>query len=173
MKLSISFLVSFLSLISHFNLAEGGKREANEKGKRDAAENGKKDVMKAKNDAEKGINNSRFLREEGKGNDVSNLLDDAEGNYIVVFKKNKIKNEKTHADFLTRKAKGKLKKTYSKALPGFSARLTRKAMNELQNNPDVDYIEEDVQITINDCTEATQSSVSSWGLDRIDFAATT
>jgi subtilisin family serine protease len=163
MKLSISFLVIFLLLSSHFNFAEGGKKEANEKGKRD--------TMEARKDAEKGINKI-FLRGDGEGNDVSDL-DDAEGDYIVVFKENKIKNEKTEADFLTRKAKGKLKKTYAKALQGFSARLTRKAINELQNNPHVDYIEEDVQVKINDCIVATQNPVLSWGLDRIDFAVTT
>ena len=170
MKLSISLLVSLLLHSSHFNLAESGTNKAAEKGKRVAAEKGKNVAMKTKKDAETGIS-SHFLRGDGKSKDASNL-DDAEGDYIVVFKKNKIKNEKTEADFLTRKAKGKLKKTYSKALPGFSARLTRKAMHELQNNPDVDYIEEDGQVTINDCTEATQISVPSWGLDRIDSAAT-
>ena len=91
MKLPLSLLVSFHLLLLHFNFAEGGKKEANEKGKRDAAE--KK--------AAQGINN--IFR---KDNDLS-ALDDAEGNYIVVFKKNKIKNEKTEAAFLTRKAKGK------------------------------------------------------------------
>ena len=172
MKLSISLLLSLLSHSSHFNLAEGGtNKAAAEKGKRVAAEKGKNVAMKTKKDAETGTS-SHLLRRDGKSKDASNL-DDAEGDYIVVFKKNKIKNEKTEADFLTKKAKGKLKKTYSKALPGFSARLTRKAMNELQSNPDVDYIEEDVQVTINDCTAVTQSSVPSWGLDRIDFAVTT
>jgi hypothetical protein len=149
MKLPLSFLVSFLLLLSHFNFAKGGKKEANEKGKRDAA---------AKKKAAQRFNNI-FLRGSGRGDDVS-VLDDEEGDYIVVFKENKVLNEETEAEceFLTWKAKGKLKKTYSKVLQGFSARLTHKAMNELQNNPDVDYIEEDIQVTINqDCT-ATQSS---------------
>jgi subtilisin family serine protease len=165
MKLSLSFLVSFLLLSSHLNFAEGGKKEA----KRAANKKGKKKATKAKKEAEKDIENI-FLRGKGKGNDVSGLEEDEaeEGDYIVVFKKNKIKNEKTEADFLIREAKGKLKKTYSKALQGFSARLSHKAMNELQNNPDVDYIEEDAQVTITACTTATQSFPSSWGLDRID-----
>jgi subtilisin family serine protease len=159
MKLQLSFLFSFLLLLSHFNVAEGGKKEANEKGKRNAAK--KKAAQRF---------NHVFLRGSGGGNDFS-VLDDEEGDYIVVFKENKVMNEQTEAEFLTSKAKGKLKKTYSKVLQGFSARLTRKAMIELQNNPDVDYIEEDIQITINqDCT-ATQSWPT-WGLDRIDFAVT-
>jgi subtilisin family serine protease len=158
MKLSLSFLVSFLLLSSHFIFAEGGTKEANEKGQKDA--------MKAKKDAEKDINNI-FLRGNGKINAISDL-DDEEGDYIVVFKKNKIKNEKTEAETLTRKTKGELKKTYSKVLQGFSARLTRQAVNELQSNLNVDYIEMDFQVSINDCTTATQSSDLSWGLDRIE-----
>jgi hypothetical protein len=151
---SLSFLVSsFLLLSSHFNFAEGGKKEANEKGKR------------------KRLNN-RFLIGNGGLNDISDC-DDAEHNYIVVFKKNtSIKDVKAEAEFLTKKANGKLMKIYSHSVKGFSATLTCKAMNELENHPDVAYIEEDGQVTVNDCTTATQSSVPSWGLDRIDFAAT-
>jgi subtilisin family serine protease len=63
-------------------------------------------------------------------------------------------------------------KTYSLSVKGFSATLTCKAMNELHNNPDVAYIEEDGQVTVNDCTIVTQSWAPSWGLDRIDAAAT-
>jgi hypothetical protein len=153
---SLSFLVSSLVLLSsHFNFAEGGKKEANEKGKR-----------------KRSINN-RFLFGNGGLNDISDC-DDAEHNYIVVFKKNtSIKDVKAEAKLLTKKANGKLMKIYFDSVKGFSATLTCKAMNELQNNPDVAYIEEDaVQNMVNDCTTATQSSVPSWGLDRIDFAAT-
>ena len=176
MKLSLSFLVSSCLLLSfHFKFAEGGgKEEASKKGKKSVANKAKKGVEKRdSNNAflREGIKDNVFLHGQGEGNDVSDL-DETEGDYIVVFKKNKVRNEKAEADFLTRTAKGKLKKTYSKVLQGFSARLTRKAMKELQNNPDVDYIEDDVQVTISDCTNATQSSSLPWGLDRIDFAAT-
>jgi subtilisin family serine protease len=104
-----------------------------------------------------------------------------ERDYIVVFKKKNVfrkKNTsikddvKAEAEFLTKKANGKLMKTYSRAVNGFSATLTCKAMNKLHNNPDVAYIEEDVQVTVNDCATATQFPVSSWGLDRIDSVAT-
>jgi serine protease len=169
MKLSsLSFLVSSFLLLSshHVNFAEGGKKEANEKGKRNRI-------------------NNRFL----VGNDGSTVhhvseCDDEERDYIVVLKKKKnnvfkkknhtsIKDDiKAEAEFLTKKANGKLMKTYALALEGFSATLTCKAMNELHNNPDVAYIEEDVQVTVNDCTTATQSPVPSWGLDRIDSVAT-
>jgi subtilisin family serine protease len=153
----LSFLVSSFLLLSssHVNFAEGGKKEANEKGKRNR------------------INNRFLIGNGGDVNDVSEC-DDVERDYIVVFKKNtSIKDDvRAEAEFLTKKANGKLTKTYPLSVKGFSATLTCKAMNELHNNPDVAYIEEDGQVTVNECTTATESSVPSWGLDRIDFAAT-
>jgi subtilisin family serine protease len=169
MKLSsFSFLVSsFLLLSSHLNFDEGGKKETNEKGKRNR------------------INNRFLIGEKNDGGDVNDVseCDDVERDYIVVFKKKNnvfkkkntsIKDDvKAEAEFLTKKVNGKLMKTYGFVLEGFSATLTCKGMNELHNNPDVAYIEEDGQVTVNnDCTNATQSSVPSWGLDRIDSAAT-
>jgi subtilisin family serine protease len=155
---SLSILVSsFLLLSSHFKFAEGGKnKEANEKGKRNR------------------IHNKFLIGNEGSEvNDVSDCDEDAEHNYIVVFKKDtSFEDVKAEAELLTKKANGKLMKTYSRAVKGFSATLTCKAMNELNNNPDVAYIEEDGQATVHDCATATQSSVPSWGLDRIDSAAT-
>jgi subtilisin family serine protease len=158
MKLSsLSVLVSsFLLLSSHFKFAEGDQKEANEKGKRNR------------------INNRFLIGNEGSEvNDVSDCDEEAGHNYIVVFKKDtSFEDVKTEAELLTKKANGNLMKTYFLSIKGFSATLTCKAMNELNNNPDVAYIEEDGQATVNDCTTATQSSVPSWGLDRIDSTAT-
>lgn len=52
---------------------------------------------------------------------------------------------------------------YEKAVKGFAATLSASALKALRSNPDVAYIEEDQEITI----ETTQSSPA-WGLDRID-----
>jgi subtilisin family serine protease len=52
---------------------------------------------------------------------------------------------------------------YEAALNGFAAQLNAGQLNALQHNPNVDYIEEDQEASV----DATQSSAI-WGLDRID-----
>jgi subtilisin family serine protease len=52
---------------------------------------------------------------------------------------------------------------YGAALNGFAARLNPGQLNALQHNPNVDYIEQDQEATI-DTTQAR----APWGLDRID-----
>jgi subtilisin family serine protease len=133
MKLSISFLVSFILLSSHLNFA---------------------DAKKAGKEA----------RKKHAENVINNLFDDDEDDYVIVFKKG-YKHEKTEAAALTRNANGKL---YKDTSGGFSGRFNSQAIGELKNNPNVAYIEKDVQVSINvDCT-IQNNPVPSWGLDRID-----
>ncbi len=55
---------------------------------------------------------------------------------------------------------------YKNAIKGFAAQLNAKALESLRSDPNVEYIEEDQEITI----DTTQSSPT-WGLDRIDQRA--
>jgi subtilisin family serine protease len=57
------------------------------------------------------------------------------------------------------------KYVYEAALNGFAATLNAGQLNALQHNPNVDYIEQDAEVSIN-TTQAV--SGGQWGLDRID-----
>ncbi|HEX6291567.1 MAG TPA: S8 family peptidase [Herpetosiphonaceae bacterium] len=52
---------------------------------------------------------------------------------------------------------------YDAVLNGFAAELNAGQLNALQNNPNVDYIEQDAEVTLN-----TTQTGATWGLDRID-----
>ncbi len=52
---------------------------------------------------------------------------------------------------------------YTAALDGFSATLNAGQLNALQHNPNVDYIEQDMEVTA-----ATTQTGATWGLDRVD-----
>ena len=67
------------------------------------------------------------------------------------------------ADVLAGAYGGKLKHVYKHALQGFSVTLKKDAALALADDPRVEYVEEDAEMT----TTATQSSAP-WGLDRID-----
>lgn len=58
----------------------------------------------------------------------------------------------------------KLGFVYETALKGFSATLTKESVEFLQNDPAVDYVEQDYIISVN----AVQTPTPSWGLDRVD-----
>jgi aqualysin 1 len=57
---------------------------------------------------------------------------------------------------------GQIHHTYSAALNGFAATMPERALEAIQRNPHVDYIEPDQIVDIN------QQSNATWGLDRID-----
>jgi aqualysin 1 len=57
---------------------------------------------------------------------------------------------------------GQIHHTYSAALNGFAATMPERALEAVQRNPNVDYIEPDQIVDIN------QQSNATWGLDRID-----
>ena len=58
----------------------------------------------------------------------------------------------------------KLGLVYEHAIKGFSAVLTKESAEFLKNNPEIDYIEPDILISIN----AIQTPTPAWGLDRVD-----
>jgi subtilisin family serine protease len=58
------------------------------------------------------------------------------------------------------------KYVYDAVLNGFAAQLNAGQLNALQHNPNVDYIEQDGEVT----ADATQTNAT-WGLDRIDQRA--
>jgi subtilisin family serine protease len=83
--------------------------------------------------------------------------------YIVVLKAG-TEEVRGLAKKLVDAASGNLKFTYSSALRGFSARIPEQALPALQHNPVVDRVVPNRVVSI----EETQTSVASWGLDRID-----
>jgi subtilisin family serine protease len=56
---------------------------------------------------------------------------------------------------------------YTAALHGFAAELNAGQLNAVQRNPNVEYVEEDQEATV-DTTQTMDSTGQPWGLDRID-----
>jgi subtilisin family serine protease len=88
--------------------------------------------------------------------------------YIVVFTAD-VRNPVQEAVNLLRGSKATLHHTFSSALKGFSATLPAAALPALQNNPLVDYIEQDQTVSLNQI--ASPQGNATWGLDRIDQAS--
>lgn len=84
------------------------------------------------------------------------------GQYIVVFK-NTVGNPRAEAAQLINNHGGKLLHTYFHSIKGFSAQLSDAAVEALLHNPNIDYIEQDMIVSL----QTTQESAT-WGLDRID-----
>ena len=55
---------------------------------------------------------------------------------------------------------GSIRHTYSHAIQGFAGRIPAQAIQGIQNNPNVDFVERDGRVQ--------KTAVASWGLDRID-----
>lgn len=88
-----------------------------------------------------------------------------DGQYIVVFKEEVGQPlVGSLAQQLTDAGEGTLLQTYTRALKGFSARLSDTAYRHLENDPNVAYIEPDVLVS----GDEIQPTPPSWGLDRID-----
>ncbi len=64
-------------------------------------------------------------------------------------------------------AKATPKYVYDAALNGFAAELNRGQRTALEHNPNVEYIEQDMEVTA-DVTQTMDSNGDPWGLDRID-----
>jgi subtilisin family serine protease len=77
--------------------------------------------------------------------------------YIVVLK------QSADAEVVANAIGAQPKHLYRAALKGFTAKLTARQLDALKHNPQVDYIEQDQEVTISD----TQYSPP-WGLDRTD-----
>ncbi len=81
--------------------------------------------------------------------------------YIVVLKQDQLTVSVAN-DMMTRH-RGRMQRTYSHALKGFSVEMSEAELNKLARDPRVEYVEADRILYIN----ATQTPVT-WGLDRID-----
>ncbi|NPC58959.1 S8 family peptidase [Caenimonas soli] len=84
--------------------------------------------------------------------------------YIVVLKKD-VGNPAAEAANHVRGPGAQLHHVYSTALKGFAATLPAAALAGIQNNPNVDYIEQDQTVSLTQVENG-----ATWGLDRIDQA---
>jgi subtilisin family serine protease len=83
--------------------------------------------------------------------------------YIVTFKQN-VGAPAAEAARIVNADGGKLQYTYTRAIKGFAAELSPRALQALRANPNVARIEQDQKVTV----ETTQNNPANWGLDRID-----
>ena len=88
--------------------------------------------------------------------------------YIVVFTAD-VANPAQEAASLLRGANATLHHTFSNAIKGFAATIPAAALPGLQNNPRVDYIEQDQTVSLTQASSP--QSQATWGLDRIDQAS--
>lgn len=94
---------------------------------------------------------------------AGNSLAVISGRYIVVFKAGTPAAEVNAAAEHARGLGGQVDFVYEAALTGFAGNLPEQALFGLSHNPNIEFIEEDQEITL----DATQSPAT-WGLDRID-----
>src|SRR6266511_2520898 len=93
----------------------------------------------------------------------------ASGQYIVVFR-DAVGDPSGLARQLVQAHGGTLSFTYTSAIKGFAARLPTAAVQALQRNPLVAYVEPD-QVFRADVTQSMDANGDPWGLDRIDQSA--
>lgn len=85
--------------------------------------------------------------------------------YIVVFKENLVSDVELESDKINREHGGNKLFTYTQAIKGFAiSNLSDKAIEAIKRNPKVSYVEQDQEVF----AIGTQTSVLSWGIDRID-----
>jgi aqualysin 1 len=97
------------------------------------------------------------------GEDAPDAID---GQYIVVLSGRATTGQAAQARNQAKSRGGQVIHRYDSAIKGFSARLPDRAVEALQRNPNVSYIEADQRVAVT----ATQSGAT-WGLDRIDQRA--
>jgi subtilisin family serine protease len=94
------------------------------------------------------------------------LVDTVPNRYIIVFKPDPVLDVRARATGLTRSYNGELGRVYTRVLQGFSATLSREAIDSIRELPEIAFIE---PVTRGgDATGSVQSPVGNWGLDRID-----
>jgi subtilisin family serine protease len=86
--------------------------------------------------------------------------------YIVVLRDDVAQEASERAQKQAREGGGEVEHAYGRALKGFSAKLSAKALERVRENPDVKFVEADAAVTASD----TQGGAP-WGLDRIDQRA--
>ena len=91
------------------------------------------------------------------------------GQYVVVFHDNVVDAGALATELVTR-AGGSMLYVYTRAIKGFSARLSSAAVDVLRLNPAVAYVEAD-QVMRADVTQSMDANGDPWGLDRIDQGA--
>ena len=89
------------------------------------------------------------------------------GHYIVVFK-DSVSDVRTEALALTQIHGGQIQHVYAHAIKGFAATLPDAAVQALQSNPKVDYVEQDQAVSLQETPAAQSENQATWGLDRID-----
>lgn len=85
--------------------------------------------------------------------------------YIVVFKDD-VQNPAALSDDLARQAGATVHFRYTSALKGFAATIPGAALEGIQRNPNVAYVEADGIATVSG--SGSDNTPGSWGLDRID-----
>jgi hypothetical protein len=98
--------------------------------------------------------------------DLSDTDIDLRDRYIVVFKKS-VGNVDELVDQMTRGNGSTVHYRYRHAIKGFCATIPPQALEGIQRNPNVDYIEADGPMFANP-SQSLPSNGSLWGLDRID-----
>jgi subtilisin family serine protease len=95
--------------------------------------------------------------------DAANVI---AGSYIVVFKDSVVPKNTVRKviDRLAARHKAAVRFSYTDALRGFSARMSKADAQRLATDPSVNYVEQDRTVSV----AVTQSPTPSWGLDRID-----
>jgi subtilisin family serine protease len=88
------------------------------------------------------------------------------GQYVIVFK-DTVGNPAAEAENMMKGRGGKVLRTFSKAVKGFSASLPDAAVQALRNNPNVRFVEQDQTVTL---SATSLENNATWGLDRIDQA---
>ncbi len=113
--------------------------------------------------------------------DTSNIIP---GQYIVVYKNNKVSSQglRSQRDKVKQKG-GKIKAEFNNGMKGFAAQMDAATLKTLRQDPDIAYIEPDQYIYAVDETVGDQSTQDLlndetvvpglWGLDRIDQAVLT
>lgn len=89
-----------------------------------------------------------------------------DGQYIVVLKSGAGTTSVDRAKDKARDRGGRVQRSYSTAIKGFSAKLNKQALAAVKQDPAVAFVEQDQEISL----DATQNNPP-WGLDRIDQRA--
>jgi subtilisin family serine protease len=111
-----------------------------------------------------GLDEEQALTRQDAPRSHSQVSDEAiPGQYIVVFN-DQVGNVPQQAQTLARQHGGEVGFTYQHVIKGFSvAKLPEQAVQALENNPNVAYVEQDQKVY----TVGSQSNAT-WGLDRSD-----
>jgi subtilisin family serine protease len=102
-------------------------------------------------------------RGNGGGSNVASTANPVPAQYIVTLRTQPAASNAA-ASALSARHGGRVVRTYTKALAGYTAQMTPTQAQELSQDPAVASVEQDGYVSV----AATQSPAPSWGLDRID-----